>query len=202
MEVGDHTVDDSVGISRCDDDACRGIEGCLAESVEIIDECFECFFAAEFGVYAVVGLPLGNFAVPVSGFDENSDMIKAFKRSDRCRADSDNRVGCGRESRDGVASDGNKFTVHVMTADIFGFDGLECAGADVESDFAACDAAAVDLFEQPGCEVQSGGRCGDRTVDAAEDSLIVTAVALFGVAVEVGRYGYLAGRGYDVGKCK
>lgn len=202
MEIGNHTVDDAVGISRCDDDACRGIEGCLAESVEIIDKCFECFFAAEFGVCAVVGLPLGYFVVPAFSFDENSDMIKAFKCSDRCRADSDNRVGCGCESRDGVASDGNKFAVHVMTADILGFDGLEGAGADVESDFAACDASAVDLFEQPGSEVQPGGRRGYRTVDAAEDSLIVTAVALFGVAVEIGRYGYLAGRGYDVGKCK
>ena len=57
---------------------------------------------------------------------------------------------------------------------------------------AALHAGGVELGEHAGREVQAGRGCGHRTFDLGIYGLITFQVALFGIAVEIGRYGQFA----------
>ena len=79
-----------------------------------------------------------------------------------------------------------------MAAYVLALDRLESAGAHVQCELAACNAAAVTLGKHLAGEVQAGRGGSHAAVDVAVHRLVVGGIALLGLAVQVGRNGYLA----------
>ena len=93
--------------------------------------------------------------------------------------------------------------VHAVVFDALGLDGAEGAGADVEGDEGAADAAGLEVGEEGVGEVEAGGGGGDGADLAGVDGLVAFAVeaghlGVVGVAVDVGGDGGEAVTGEDV----
>ena len=186
MEVRYHAVDDAVAVARCDDYACVGHQGVFAEAVEPGEYGFHGFGHAQCRMRGVVGVPLSEFARPLSAADKATYVVEAFERAHRSGADCyDRPFAFVAQAFYHVAAYGDELAVHVVSAYHGCFHGAEGAGADVERHFAALYACAVDGFEKFGSEVQSGCRSRYGAFDFAENGLIVRGVALFRFAVEV-----------------
>ncbi len=67
--------------------------------------------------------------------------------------------------------------MHMMLAGVVDLDRQERAGADMQGQVGKPDPAGCQCRDQCWREMQAGGRCGDRTLLAGEDRLIIAAVA-------------------------
>jgi hypothetical protein len=76
--------------------------------------------------------------------------------------------------------------VEAVILDTLRADGLEGAEPDVERDLDGFDAASLELAEDFGCEVESGGGGSDGTALAGVDGLVTVAVGGTIVAGDVG----------------
>jgi hypothetical protein len=68
------------------------------------------------------------------------------------------------------------FLVHFVRGQRFGFHRRKRAGSDVQRDKTDLHAARANFIQQRLREMQTGGRCRDRTVGAGENSLITLLV--------------------------
>ena len=80
------------------------------------------------------------------------------------------------DRRGGLRRDGEALGVHAVLAHVVDLDGAEGAGAHVEDDLRALDAAGAQAVEELRREVQAGGGRGDGARLAGVDRLVAVAV--------------------------
>ena len=116
----------------------------------------------------VVGLPLVHMQLLFGEFGIAAELaahvVEALEGAHAGGAHGNGTGLMGKQLGNGLAAHADVFGVHLVTLYLLALDGLERAGAHMERDLLAVDAAAVDGLQHLGGEMQSGRWCGHRTL--------------------------------------
>ena len=116
-------------------------------------------------------------------------IIKAFEGTNTGGADCDALCSVGKEAFDGSTWHGYPFSVHGVTRDFLALHRFESSCAYMEGNLVAFDAARIEILQYFFGKMQTCSGGSHRPLDARVDSLVSIEVALFCVAIQIGRNG-------------
>ena len=190
VEVGDDPAHDAPAIAQRGDHDLRGGLQCVEfVPLHVFQQCLQRIAAREC-CGQVVQLPLSDD--PIRGgrsvaADAPGQCRQRFQRPDRGGADGRDEAPFAEKVFDCRAADLEVLGVHGVAAGVVVLDRQEGPGTHVQRHFVEFGPCIVQRRQKFRCEVQSGRRCGDRSLEFRIDRLVARIVDLLAVAVQIGR---------------